>query len=213
MKKPQAAAAEGAPPARGRPRSFDRDAALERAMQVFWRHGYEATSVSDLTRAMGINPPSLYAAFGDKEQLYLSAIERYEQGRRQVAAQLLDEAPTARQAIERLLCTAAGELTDAECRGCMLSTAQCDDEELQSTLAERRAAPKRALKARFERAVREGDLARGTDTAALADFYTTVFQGMAIQARDGATRKSLLATARAAMRAWPERKRTTTRKS
>jgi AcrR family transcriptional regulator len=213
MKKPNGAATEGQPPARGRPRSFDREAALERAMQVFWRHGYEASSVSDLTRAMGINPPSLYAAFGDKEQLYLSAIERYEQGRRQVVAQLLDEAPTARQAIERLLATAAGELTNAECRGCMLSSAQCDDEALQSTLAERRAAPKRALKARFERALREGDLARGTDTAALADFYTTVFQGMALQARDGATRKSLLATAAAAMRAWPERKRTTTRKS
>src|SRR5438309_11392407 len=96
---------------RGRPREFDREAALERAMQVFWRHGYEATSVSDLTRAMGINPPSLYAAFGDKEQLYLSAIERYEQGRREVVAQLLDEAPSARQAIERLLAAAAGELT------------------------------------------------------------------------------------------------------
>ncbi len=130
-----------------------------------------------------------------------------------MVAQLLDGAPTARQAIERLLVTAAGELTNGECRGCMLSIAQCDDEGLQSTLAERRAAPKRALKARFDRAMREGDLARGTDTAALADFYTTVFQGMAIQARDGAPRKRLLATAAAAMRAWPERKRTTKRKS
>jgi AcrR family transcriptional regulator len=214
MKKPNGAAAEAKAPARGRPRSFDCDAALERAMQVFWRHGYEASSVSDLTRAMGINPPSLYAAFGDKQHLYLAAIERYEQGRRAVVARLLDEAPSARQAIERLLASAAGELTNAECRGCMLSTAQCADEALQSNLAERRAAPKRALKARFERALREGELARGTDTGALADFYTVVFQGMALQARDGATRKSLLATAQAAMRAWPPRKRTTpTRKS
>ena len=86
-----------------------------------------------------------------------------------------------------------------------MSTAQCADEHLQSTLAERRAAPKRAFKARFERAVREGELARGTDTSALADFYVTVFQGMTIQARDGTTRKSLLATSRAAMRAWPQR--------
>ena len=205
--------ANGAPdaavPARGRPRSFDRDAALERAMQVFWRQGYEATSVSDLTRAMGINPPSLYAAFGDKEHLYLAALERYEQERRERVVEVLEQAPSARQAIERLLESAANEMASGECRGCMLvlSTAQCAEERLQSALAERRAAPKRALKARFDRAVREGELARGTDTAALADFYTTVFQGMTIQARDGASRKSLLATAAAAMRAWPQRRR------
>ena len=204
MKKANGAATEGKPPARGRPRSFDREAALERAMQVFWRHGYEASSVSDLTRAMGINPPSLYAAFGDKEHLYLAALERYEQGRRENVVQQLEEAATAREAIEGLLLAAAGELTNAECRGCMLSTAQCGDERLQSTLAERRAAPKRVLKARFDRAVREGELPRGTDAGALADFYTTVFQGMAIQGRDGASRKSLVATARAAMRAWPK---------
>ena len=196
-------------PARGRPRSFDRDAALERAMQVFWRQGYEATSVSDLTRAMGINPPSLYAAFGDKEQLYLAALERYEQERRESVVRILEEAPSARQAIERLLEEAASEMASGECRGCMLvlSTGQCADPRLQSALAERRAAPKRALKACFDRGLREGELARATDTSALADFYTTVFQGMTIQARDGASRKSLLATAAAAMRAWPERKR------
>jgi len=107
-------------PARGRPRSFDRDAALERAMQVFWRQGYEATSVSDLTRAMGINPPSLYAAFGDKEQLYLAALERYEQERRESVVRILEEAPSARQAIERLLEEAASEMASGEVwRGCV----------------------------------------------------------------------------------------------
>jgi len=193
-----------APAPRGRPRSFDRDAALERAMQVFWRQGYEATSVSDLTRAMDINPPSLYAAFGDKEHLYLAALERYAQGRRESLEQILQQTPSAKQAIERLLLAAADDLTSADCRGCMLSTAQCGDEHLQSALAERRNAPKRALKERFQRAVREGELPRSTDTGALADFYTTVFQGMAMQARDGAPRKGLVATARAAMRAWPK---------
>ena len=206
MKKAEGLYATAAAP-RGRPRSFDRDAALERAMQVFWRKGYEATSVSDLTRAMGINPPSLYAAFGDKESLYLAALERYVSDRRESFLQTLQAAPTARHAIERLLAEAASELTEAECRGCMLSTAQCGDQRLQSTLAERRAAPKRELKARFDRAVREGELARGTDTGALADFYTAIFQGMAMQARDGAPRRSLLAIAQAGMRAWPGGKR------
>src|SRR5207302_9161879 len=88
--------------ARGRPRSFDRDAALERAMQVFWHQGYEPTSVSDLTRAMGINPPSLYAAFGDTEQLYLAALDRYEQERPESVVRLLDHTRSARQASERL---------------------------------------------------------------------------------------------------------------
>jgi len=203
MKKANGSAA---PAARGRPRSFDRDAALERAMQVFWRKGYEATSVSALTRAMDINPPSLYAAFGDKERLYLEALERYAAGRRETVAQLLEELPSARQAIERLLLMAAEEVTGAECRGCMLSTAQCGDERLQSTLAERRNVAKHMLKARFERAVRERELPRATDTGALAGFYTTVLQGMAVQARDGAPRKSLVATAHAALRAWPHSK-------
>src|SRR3989449_11576985 len=88
---------------RGRPREFDHDAALERAIDVFWRHGYEATSVSDLTSAMGINPPSLYAAFGDKEQLFLEAVERYESCHRGSAAGgcMFGEEPPARGAIER----------------------------------------------------------------------------------------------------------------
>jgi AcrR family transcriptional regulator len=88
---------------RGRPRSFDRDKALERAMQVFWRQGYEATSVSDLTRAMGINPPSLYAAFGDKERLYLDALERYQRSRLAAVAKWFGEEPTAKAAVARLL--------------------------------------------------------------------------------------------------------------
>ena len=191
------------PAPRGRPRSFDRERALERAMQVFWRKGYEATSVSDLTRVMDINPPSLYAAFGDKESLYLEALGRYEQDRRETLVQIVEGAPTARQAIERLLRSAVRNLTQADCRGCMLSTAQCADDGLRAAIAERRATPGRELKARFDRAVRAGDLARGTDTAALAEFYATVFIGMAIQARDGASRKSLAATAQAALRAWP----------
>jgi AcrR family transcriptional regulator len=191
---------------RGRPRGFDRDAALERATEVFWRQGYEGTSIADLTRAMRINPPSLYAAFGDKERLYLEAIERYQQGRRDELVPLLDGAPTARQAIERLLHEAARLYAQPDApRGCMLmlSGTACGEASLQSQLAKRRADARKALKARIERGVREGELPRGTDVDALADFYTTVLKGMALQARDGASRRSLVATVEAAMRAWP----------
>src|SRR5437667_3316473 len=104
---------------RGRPREFDREAALEQAIDVFWRHGYEATSMSDLTKAMGINPPSLYATFGDKEKLFLEAIERY-RGNQGEACPYAAE-PTARSAIEKLLTDLAIEFTDTgHPRGCMM---------------------------------------------------------------------------------------------
>src|SRR3989441_13007661 len=130
---------------RGRPREFDREAALEQAIDVFWRHGYEATSVSDLTAAMNINPPSLYAAFGDKEKLFLEAVERYQEQRRQSVTKVFDEAPTAREAVHRLLREAASRLAcSGHPRGCMLvmSDANCSDASahVQSDLAHRRAA-------------------------------------------------------------------------
>jgi AcrR family transcriptional regulator len=191
---------------RGRPRSFDRDKALERAMHVFWKQGYEATSVNDLTQAMRINPPSLYAAFGDKEHLYLEALERYQRSRLESVTKWLDEEPTAKAAVARLLTEAAGLLVRSGApRGSMLvlSAMNCADASLQSRLAQRRASGRTILKARIDRGAREDELPPGTDTAALTDFYMTVFQGMSVQARDGATRRSLLATAQAAMRAWP----------
>jgi TetR/AcrR family transcriptional regulator, copper-responsive repressor len=193
---------------RGRPRSFDREQALERAMQVFWKQGYEATSIHDLTRAMGINPPSLYAAFGDKERLFMEAVERYQRECGPAVACILDEAPSARAALERLLMESAGQKAHSgDPRGCMLITSatNCSAPSVQLALAGRREDQQAALKARIDRGAREGELPRGTDTAALADFYTTVLQGMAIRARDGATRKSLLAAAAAAMRAWPKK--------
>ena len=193
---------------RGRPRSFDRGRALERAMHLFWRKGYEATSVSDLTRAMGINPPSLYAAFGDKEQLYLEALGRYQQRRVESMAKWFDEEPTAMAAVRRLLTEAARELARAGApRGSMLvfSAMQCSSDTLQAELAERRASMRTIIKARIDRGLREGELPQGTDTDALVDFYSAVFQGMSLQARAGVTRRRLLATAETAMRAWPGR--------
>jgi TetR/AcrR family transcriptional regulator, copper-responsive repressor len=188
---------------RGRPRSFDRDKALERAMHVFWRQGYEATSVSDLTRAMRISPPSLYAAFGDKGHLYLEALELYRQRRLESVAKWFAEEPTAKAAVRRLLTEAAREEAP---RGSMLvlSTTQCSAAPLQHALAARRASARAILKARIDLGIREGELPRGTDSNALTDFYSAVFQGMSIQAHGGASRKNLLATAETAMRAWPE---------
>jgi AcrR family transcriptional regulator len=154
---------------------------------------------------MRINPPSLYAAFGDKEHLYLEALERYQQSRLESVAKWFDEEP-AKAAIARLLTEAAGLLVRSGApRGSMLvlSAMNCSDASLQSELAQRRASGRAILKARIDRGVREGELPPGTDAAALTDFYVTVFQGMSVRARDGATRKSLLATAETAMRAWP----------
>jgi AcrR family transcriptional regulator len=192
---------------RGRPRSFDRDAALERAMEVFWKLGFEGASLHDLTTAMGINPPSLYAAFGDKERLFLEAVGRYEAERG--AACPYADAATAREAIERLLTYMANEFSKpCNPRGCLMvmaaTTSSASSAQLQAALAQRRAASRARLKARIDRGLTEGELPRGTDTGGLADFYATILAGMSLQARDGASRRRLLATVAAAMRAWPD---------
>ena len=197
-----------APKPRGRPLSFDRDTALDRAMHVFWEHGYEAASISDLTAAMGITPPSLYTAFGDKEHLFLEAIERYGKGPGGFGQRALDEEPTARRAIQRLLNEAADELTqDCHPLGCMMVMAATNcsvaAEHIQTALAKRRALGVANMQARIQRGIDEGELPRSTDAGALANFYATVYQGMSMQAKDGATRASLMATVDAAMRAWP----------
>jgi AcrR family transcriptional regulator len=193
---------------RGRPRSFDRDAALQRAIKVFWKHGYEATSINDLTRAMGINPPSLYAAFGDKEKLFMEVVDRYQQERGAVVMRALEE-PTAKRAVERWLTEAANGLArNGVPRGCLLvmSDTNCSarSKHVQEALACRRAAMTKMLKSRLDRGVKEGDVPARTDTAALADFYSVVLQGMVMLARDRPSRKSLLAAVEAAMRAWPQ---------
>ena len=208
MKKVSAARDPAAGPRkpRGRPRSFDREAALERAMEVFWKRGYEAASISDLTEAMGINPPSLYAAFGDKERLFLEAVERY-QAKRGVSCPYADEA-TARGAIEKLLTYMAEELTaSTHPRGCMMmmaaTTATNASPELQAALARSRAESRERMRARIDAGIRAGDVPEGTDSGSLADFYSALVAGMSMQARDGASRKSLLATVARGMAIFP----------
>jgi AcrR family transcriptional regulator len=193
---------------RGRPLSFDRDAALETAMHVFWERGYEAASIADLTSAMGITPPSLYTAFGDKEQLFLEAIERYALGYGSAGVRALNEEPTARGAIERWLLEAASELTQpCHPKGCMvvMAATNCSAaaERVQDALLLRRTEAIANVGRRIQGGIDNGELPPDTDAKDLANFYATIYQGMSMQAKDGATHESLVATVRTAMRSWP----------
>lgn len=192
---------------RGRPRSFDRAAALRRAMEVFWAQGYDGTSMSDLIAAMGVNSPSIYAAFGSKEKLFREAVALYRatEGGRIWGA--MTTAPSARAAIETVLRVSAEEFTrPSKPRGCLivLGALNADDgnEAVHRELQEHRAENMKMLLLRLKRGVAEGELPDGPDWRAIAAFYITVQQGMSIQARDGASRKVLLAVADCAMAAW-----------
>jgi AcrR family transcriptional regulator len=194
--------------AMGRPRAFDMDQALDQALHVFWAKGYEGTSISDLTEAMGINPPSLYAAFGNKEALFKQALERYEARRDAFFAEVF-AAPTAREAMARLLEGTAELLSDKRTpQGClMVQGALCGGEACEGVkqdLASRRLAGEVLIRERLKRAKREGDLPPAADPTALASFVATIMQGMSVQASGGATAKQLREIARLALRAWPE---------
>jgi len=178
-------------------------------MELFWRQGYESTSISDLTSAMEITAPSLYAAFGDKERLYLEAVERYKSGLGDSGSILAGEA-TAQGAIERLLEASAIELTNTKDHppGCMVVASAINGSprsaHLQAALRGCHLEAEARITAKIKRGVRGGELSPRTNAAELGKFYMTVMQGMTIQARDGATQKDLLAVARAAMLQWPE---------
>jgi AcrR family transcriptional regulator len=192
----------------GRPRSFDRDEALEAAIAVFWEHGYDATSIALLTRALGIGAPSLYAAFGDKRALFLEVLDHYIRTYGAFTQRALAEEPNARDAVERLLREAAAAYTRPDRpRGCLLITAatNCSPQSagIAAQLRELRAAGVRALEDKIAAAARTGELPTGTDARALATFCSAVIQGMSAQARDGAARTDLEQIAAAALQAWP----------
>ena len=196
------------PPRRtGRPLSFDRDAALRQAMLTFWRHGYETTSVVDLTAAMGINAPSLYAAFGDKRRLFLEAVRLYA-GDPADMERMIAGAPTAHHAARELMTAAAATYTgEATPRGCLLASATASGSagsaDVQDTVADVRRDIESCLRTRIERDVKAGVLPPGTQAAPLAGLVLAVTQGMSVLARDGASRVSLLAMVEAALLAWP----------
>src|SRR3984885_15394453 len=179
----------------GRPRSFDLNKALDRALQVFWRKGYEGTSVSDLTKIMGVNRPSLYAAFGDKKALFRKALDRYLNGPAAYTQEALKE-PTARVVVERLLQGAADlDTAPRNPGGCLmvqgaLASGDASDS-IREELVACRAAGEAALRRRFQRAKSEGDLSADTDPADLARYLATIIYGMAVQAAGGASRDKL----------------------
>jgi AcrR family transcriptional regulator len=196
-------------PAPGRPRGFDRDAALAAALRVFWTHGYEGASLADLTAAMGINRPSLYAAFGNKEALFAEALALYERQEGAPLERLLAEAPTAREAMEASLRhNARVYARKGFPRGCLivlsLMVGTPESDTVRVLLAERRRAGEAAFAARIARGQREGDVPPSADPQRLAAFYTAVLQGMSVHARDGASEAELMAIAETAMTGWPE---------
>lgn len=178
-------------------------------MLAFWKHGYEGTSITDLTSAMGVTAPSLYAAFGDKKRLFLEAARLYA-GDPDDLARAIFEAPTAREAARLLLTSAAQTFTgEATPRGCLLASAAASgsaaSQDVQKALAEIRNEVRARLRARIERDISSGALPSSSDAAGLSGLVMAVIQGMSVLARDGAAdREALLAIAAAALRAWPE---------
>jgi AcrR family transcriptional regulator len=192
----------------GRPLGFDRDAALHKAMLLFWRHGYEATSVSDLTRTMGITPPSLYTAFGDKKGLFLEAVRLYTSGP-VTSESIIDEAPTAREAALGLLRASAVAFTgDKTPAGCLLASSaiscSASAADVQRALAKIRHGVEERLCRRIAADPALRKVRPKIDAEALAAHIMAVIQGMSTLARDGATRAKLLRVASTAMMAWPE---------
>lgn len=192
---------------RGRPRAFDRGEALGRAMTVFWARGYEGTSVGDLAEAMGINKPSLYAAFGCKEALFREAVALYDAVEGEPVQRALDREPTARAAIEAVLRHNARAYAGPDKpRGCMIVLSSLlgtpGNEAVRRFLVAAREAGEAVLRGRVERGVAEGDVAAGTDARTVAAFYTTVLQGLSVRARDGSPAAALDAVVDGAMAAW-----------
>ncbi len=191
----------------GRPRSFDEGEALDKAMRVFWKKGYDSTSISDLVEAMGLNPPSLYAAFGNKEAVFLRVMERYAEG---PAAYVLEalEAPTAREVAEHRLHGAVEAMCDTSRPfGCLAAQAvgKCGDasSEIAQKLIRDYEGVHAAYVARFQRAKDEGDLPPDADPELLARYIDTLVHGLSTQAVTGASQEELRSVVNLALRQWP----------
>lgn len=191
----------------GRPREFDRDAALLKARDAFWARGYEGVSMADLVETLGLASARIYAAFGSKEALFREAIALYDEGEGGFATRALAEEPTVRGVMERILIEAIETYTrPGHPRGCMVVAAatNCasENESVQAWLAEYRRRRTASLVERMERAVVEGELAPDTDAQVLGDYFATVLHGLSVQARDGVPKERLMVTAKVALLAF-----------
>jgi len=194
--------------ARGRPRSFSREQALDRAVELFWARGYERATLSELQKAMGgISAPSFYAAFGSKEALFREAVQRYNQVQGVPTLKALAEGVTARASMEGLLRAGAMAVTQqGHPRGCLTalsgieSAAEAD--RLGAFMREMRAQRQKIILQRLERGVTDGDVPKGANLKAVAFFYVTVIDGLTLQARDGVSRETLETIGQSAMQAW-----------
>ncbi|MBA3677473.1 MAG: TetR/AcrR family transcriptional regulator [Sphingosinicella sp.] len=192
---------------RGRPRGFDKENALLRAMEVFWAKGYEGASMSDLTSAMGIASPSLYAAFGSKEQLFRESLKLYETIESPGIWGAVENAPTAYDAVKGFLIETARVFSrPGKPPGCLvvLSALHATEtsDRVRGELIDLRAQTVTELAKRLDRGRQAGEIKADAEVNAIAAYFVTVQQGMSIQARDGATEDHLLAIARAALAAW-----------
>jgi AcrR family transcriptional regulator len=192
---------------RGRPRIFDMDDALEKALQVFWKKGYEGASIAELTAALGINKPSLYAAFGNKEELFKKVLTRYASGPVAFVREVVNE-PTARKVAASFLEKAAEALTNVNNpKGCLIvqGALSCGEETegIRNMLIMYRNGYESLLAERFEKAKAEGDLPHLVIAKNLAKYLAVLHQGMSVQASSGATKQELLDIAKLALNAWP----------
>lgn len=191
---------------RGRPREFDIDDALGAALRVFWTKGYEGTSMSDLTDAMGITRPSLYAAFGNKEALFRQSLDLYERDKLTYIGEAI-EAPTARGVAENLLFGAVEAATGGECRGCMgvIASVACQSVEpsIRDDVNRRAESAKQAIVNRIQTAIDAGEFIGPVDAEAMTRYLMAIMQGISVQAQSGATREELRQVAEAALLSWP----------
>lgn len=202
----RATSGETSPRTRGRQWTFDRDEALETALDLFWRHGYEGVSVADLTKAIGIAAPSLYHAFGSKGDLYREVLRRY--GASGMSSDEIVRAASSYEAARQMLERGIAAVTmPGRPLGCMVSSGMlmtsADNAGLAAELRVIRASSRQALQQRIARDIEDGLLPRATDAGALARFFAAVLQGISVQALDGATAAELYPVAASALKAWP----------
>jgi len=194
---------------KGRPREFDIDEALTAALRVFWRRGYEGASMAELTAEMGIAKPSLYAAFGNKEELFKKALDLYEREKMAFMSEALKE-PTSRQMAERLLYGAL-QMQTSSCdpKGCLgvISAVSCGPEavSIRECVLERQKSSRTALIDRLEEYKQQSDLPADVEPAAVARYLTAVMQGLSVQAGAGASYDELKSLVDMALRTWPGR--------